>query len=138
KDEDMTPLPELEEYGQAQQLDNPKFVPIPYSLRKRGGFLPLTNELLRDSDQNILNYVSNWIARKVVVTRNSLIAALLGGISTQTLADLKAVKRVLNVDLDPAISMSAVVITNQDGFHWLDVQTDQQGRFLLQDDITQP
>jgi len=138
KDETMTPLALVDEYAQIQEMDNPKFVPITYQLKKRAGFLPLTDELLRDSDQNIINYVTDWIARKVVVTRNSLISALLNGLTVTTLADLKAVKRVLNVDLDPAISNSAVIITNQDGFNWLDTQTDQQGRFLLQDDITRP
>lgn len=138
KDETMTPLALVDEYAQMQEMDNPKFVPITYQLKKRAGFLPLTNELLRDSDQNILAYVTDWIARKVVVTRNSLISALLNGLTATTLADLKAVKRVLNVDLDPAISNSAVIITNQDGFNWLDTQTDEQGRFLLQDDITRP
>lgn len=136
KDETMTPLAVVDEYGEISQMDNPKFVGIPYSLVKRAGFLPLTNELLADSDQNLIAYVSDWIARKVVVTRNMLIANLLNALPAQTVADLKAIKRLLNVELDPAISMSAIVITNQDGFNWLDTQTDQQGRFLLQDDIT--
>lgn len=29
-------------------------------------------------------------------------------------------------------------MTNQDGYNWLDSQQDANGRFLLQDDITQP
>ena len=45
---------------------------------------------------------------------------------------------MLNVDLDPAISLNSVIITNQDGYHWMDTQVDQMGRYLLQDDITQP
>lgn len=138
KDDTMTPLAQLDEYGQLQEMDKPQFVPVSYSLVKRGGFLPLTNELLADSDQNILDYVTNWIAKKVVVTRNTLISGLLNGLTVQTLVDLDAFKRVLNVDLDPAISLSAVIITNQDGYHWLDTQKDSQGRYLLVDDITQP
>lgn len=138
KDEDMVPLAEVEEYGSIGAMDNPKFVPVAYSLKKRAGFLPITSELLTDTDQNLVSYLTNWIAKKVVVTRNTLIAALLNGLTPKTLADLKAIKQVLNVDLDPAISAGAAVITNQDGFNWLDTQTDQQGRFLLQDDITLP
>lgn len=138
KDETMTPLPELEEYGSAQELDNPKFVPVTYNLKKRGGFLPLTNELLRDSDQNILNYVTNWIGRKVVVTRNSLIAAQLNALPDNVVADLDGIKRILNVELDPAISQNAVIITNQDGYNWLDTQKDNQGRYLVTIDVTQP
>ena len=138
KDETMTPLQVVEEYGEIQRTDNPKFVPVTYKLVKRAGYLPLTNELLQDSDQNILSYITDWIARKVVVTRNILVTNLLNTLPAKTIADLDAVKRILNVDLDPAISRTAVVITNQDGYNWLDTQKDNQDRYLLTDDITQP
>src|SRR5690606_13309912 len=99
---------------------------------------PLTNELLRDSDQNILNYVTNWIGRNVVVTRNSLISALLNALPDNVVADLDGIKRILNVELDPAISQNAVIITNQDGYNWLDTQYYSQGRYLVTIDVTQP
>lgn len=134
----MTPFQAIAEYGQFQESDNPQFVPVQYSLVKRGGYLPLTSELLQDSDQNILQYITNWIARKHVVTKNTLITTLLGGLNPVPLADLDAVKNVLNVTLDPAIGASATVLTNQDGYHWLDTQVDGNGRYLLVDDITQP
>jgi HK97 family phage major capsid protein len=98
----------------------------------------LTNELLKDTDQNILSYVTNWIAKKHVVTKNSLIIAVLNSLNKKGLTDIKAIKKVLNVDLDPAISLSSTIITNQDGFQWLDEQEDGNNRPLLQDDITQP
>src|SRR5690606_29443006 len=47
-------------------------------------------------------------------------------------------KKALNVTLDPAVSNSAVILTNQDGYHWLDTQKDGDDRYLLVDDITQP
>jgi HK97 family phage major capsid protein len=134
----MTPLQVVNEYAQIQEMDNPQFVPIQYQLTKRAGYLPLTSELLADSDQNIINYVSNWIARKVVVTKNTLITGLLQGLQPVQLANFDDIKKVLNVDLDPAISLNSVIITNQDGYHWMDTQVDQMGRYLLQDDITQP
>jgi HK97 family phage major capsid protein len=138
KDEDMVPFAVVDEYGEIQEIDNPKFTPVTYKLIKRAGFLPLTNELLKDTDQNILAYISNWIAKKHVVTKNSLIIAILNSLSKKSLADIKAIKKVLNVDLDPAISLSSTIITNQDGFQWLDEQEDGNNRPLLQDDITQP
>lgn len=138
KDEDMVPFAVVDEYGEIQETDNPKFSPVTYKLIKRAGFLPLTNELLKDTDQNILGYVSNWIAKKHVVTKNGLIIAILNSLSKKDLKDIKAIKKVLNVDLDPAISLSSTIITNQDGFQWLDEQEDANQRPLLQDDITQP
>lgn len=138
RDDQMTPLQVVNEYGQIQELDNPQFIPITYQLVKRAGYLPLTSELLADTDQNIIQYVSDWIARKVVVTKNTLITGLLQGLQPTQLNNLDDIKKVLNVDLDPAISLSSVIITNQDGYHWLDTQKDNDGRYLLTDDITQP
>ena len=138
RDDTMTPFQVVAEYGQIQETDNPRFTPVLYQLVKRAGYLPLTSELLQDSDQNILQYVTNWIAKKHVVTKNTLITTLLGGLVPVPLADLDAVKNVINVTLDPAISQSATVLTNQDGYHWLDTQVDGNGRYLLVDDITQP
>jgi HK97 family phage major capsid protein len=138
KDEDMVPFAVVDEYGEIQEIDNPKFTPVTYNLVKRAGFLPITNELLKDADQNILAYVANWIAKKHVVTKNSLIIDVLNALTPKDLADIKAIKKVLNVDLDPALSLSSTIITNQDGFQWLDEQEDVNGRPLLQEDITQP
>lgn len=138
KDETMTPFALIDEYGVLPETDNPKFVAVSYSVKKRGGILPITNELLADSDQNIINYITRWIGKKAVVTRNKLITDLLLTMTPKDLADLKVVKKVFNVDLDPALSLSSIVLTNQDGYNWLDSQQDANGRFLLQDDITQP
>ncbi|MED1642272.1 phage major capsid protein [Brevibacillus agri] len=137
-DADMTPFADVDEYGVIQATDNPKFTPISYKVKKRAGYLPLTNELLADNDANLLGYVTNWIARKAAHTRNVHILAKLQTLTPKALADLKAINAVLNVDLDPAISRSAVLLTNQDGFNWLDNQVDGMGRPILNDDITQP
>lgn len=138
KDADMVPFALVAEYGEIQEIDNPKFVPIGYELKKRAGFLPITRELLADTDQNIIGYITKWIAKKHVVTKNSLIIAVLNALDKVELADADAIKKVLNVDLDPAISLSSVILTNQDGYHWLDTQKDGLGDDLLQPDITQP
>ena len=138
KDEDMVPFQIVDEYGEIQEIDNPKFTPVSYKLIKRAGYLPITNELLRDTDQNILAYITQWIAKKHVVTKNGLVLSILNSLSSKDLKDINAIKKVLNVDLDPAFSLSSSIITNQDGFHWLDEQEDINGRPLLQEDITQP
>lgn len=43
--DDMTEFPIIEEYGPIPEIDNPKFQNIEYKVKKRGGILPLTNEL---------------------------------------------------------------------------------------------
>lgn len=137
-DANMTPFQDVDEYGIIQATDNPKFTPITYKVKKRAGYLPLTNELLADNDANLLGYVTNWIARKAAHTRNTHIIALLRTLTPQALADVKAINSVLNVGLDPALSLTSIILTNQDGFDWLDNQVDGMGRPILQEDITQP
>lgn len=137
-DADMTPFADVDEYGIIAATDNPKFTPITYKVKKRAGYLPLTNELLADSDANLLSYVTDWIARKATFTRNSHIITLLKTLTPKALANIAAINKVLNVDLDPAVSASAVILTNQDGYNWLDNQVDGNGRPILMDDFTQP
>lgn len=135
---DMVPFADVDEYGVIGETDNPKFTPISYAVKKRAGILPLTNELIADTDQNIVQYVTGWIGKKAVVTRNTKIIALLNTMTKKQLANFDAVKKVLNVELDPAISANSIILTNQDGYHWMDIQKDSTGRYLLQDDPTQP
>lgn len=137
-DDAMVPFALVDEYGILAETDNPKFSPVSYSVKKRGGILPITNELINDSDQNIIRYITRWIGKKAVVTRNTLITDLLKTMTPTAVANLGAIKKILNITLDPAISQSAVILTNQDGYDWLDQLVDAQGRDLLRDDISQP
>lgn len=137
-DADMTPFADVDEYGIIQQTDNPKFRPISYAVKKRAGYLPITNELLEDTDENLLNYIKNWVARKAAYTRNYHIINTLKTLTPKTLTDLKSINKVLNVELDPAISLTSIILTNQDGWDWFDNQLDSNCRPILQDDYTQP
>ncbi|HEX2927944.1 MAG TPA: phage major capsid protein, partial [Ruminiclostridium sp.] len=77
-------------------------------------------------------------AKKSVVTRNSLILAVINALAPKTFTDWKAVKKALNVTLDPAFAANAAIFTNQDGYQLMDTWTDAQNRPLLKPDVTQP
>ncbi|MGN7359466.1 phage major capsid protein [Paenibacillus sp. SAF-054] len=138
KNADITPFVEITELTDLDDMDNPKFSPVKFDIKDRGGIMPISNSLLNDTDQNLMSYISNWIAKKSVVTRNQLILSLLNTKAKVKLSGLDDVKKVLNVDLDPSISLGAIILTNQDGFHWLDTQKDSDGRDLLQPDPANP
>lgn len=138
KNADITPFTEITELTDLDDMDNPKFAPLSYNIKDRGGILPISNSLLQDTDQNLMSYLATWIAKKSVITRNQLILALLNTKSKVTLSGLDDIKRVLNVDLDPSISQGAIILTNQDGFHYLDTQKDSDGRDLLQPNPINP
>ncbi len=116
----------------------PTFEKIAYAIKDYAGWMPVPNDLLGDSDQNISAYLTQWIGKKSVVTRNGLILAILRALTAVTFADYKAIKKALNVTLDPAHAANAILITNQDGFQYLDTLEDGNGKPILQVDVTEP
>lgn len=129
---DMTPLAAVAELAAIGEIDGPKFTQVKYVIRKFAGILPISEELLADSDQNLLAYVNGWLAKKSVATENAQILAVLKTLTKAPLTNLDGIKEILNVTLDPTISLMSSVLTNQDGFNFLDKQKDTDGRYLLQ------
>lgn len=132
---------EVAEFGTIAQDDKPAFTQISYQVKKYALIVPVSNELLADSDQNIIAYLSGWFAKKLVITENKLLTALLANLDSAATAaaagkELATLKSVLNTKLDPAISINSSFITNQDGFNVLDTLEDGMGRPLLQPDPT--
>lgn len=138
KNAEMVPFAEITEMGEIPETDNPKFFNMEYAIKDRAGILPLSRSLLKDSDQNILNYVIKWLGKKSKVTRNVLILNVIDKLTKQAIKSLDDIKDVLNVKLDPAISPNAILLTNQDGFNYLDKLKDKDGKYILQPDPTKP
>ncbi|PEW85065.1 phage major capsid protein [Bacillus cereus] len=136
-----TPFAPLSEYGNPnamKEIASPQFDRIPYEIDDYAGFLPVPNDLLSDTDQALENYLRQWIAKKSVATRNYLILQEINKLTKVDLKDYNGLKTTLNVTLDPIFAASANIITNQDGFNYLDQLEDKNGRPLLQPDPTNP
>lgn len=139
-DADATAWPEVQEGGNFQEKDTPKFRSISYKVKKYGGILKVTAELLEDTAENIMAYLKKWIAKKSRATRNAKILdawKACVGETTYEIADLDALKDVFNVVLDPAIAQGSMVITNQTGYNFLDKLKDKDGNYIIQPDPTQ-
>lgn len=127
----------VDEMGEIQQGEQPSFSRVLYKLTKYAMFLPVSNELASDEVANLFAYLSRWFAKKAVITENGLLLGALGGLVAQDVAagdEIKGIKTALNVALDPAISLTAGILTNQSGFNALDCLTDETGRPLLNPD----
>lgn len=134
----LTPFANIAELTDIAEMDNPQVQNVTYSIKDYGGIMHISNNLLQDSDQNIMAWVSRWIARKSVFTRNSLITTVLNTLAKVDFADWKAMKKALNITLDPMLAAGAIIMTNQDGFQYLDTLIDGMNRPLLKPDVTQP
>jgi len=134
---DEVPFDNVDEEEEFPEVSTPKFVNVDYKVKKKGGILKVTRELLQDSAENIMGYLRKWIAKKSRTTRNFLILNQLntsfGAIEkVKTLVGLDDFKDIFNVDLDPAIALTAKVLTNQNGFNWLDKLKDEEGKYVIQ------
>ena len=110
-----------------------------FSLKEKAAFLKLSNTLLALTDNALIEYVAEVFAKKAVVTENTMaIAKLKEGKTKKTLADWGALRKSINTDLDPAVLYGAKIVTNQNGFEYLDSQMDANNRPLLQPNPTDP
>ena len=136
KDAEFTSFAEFTEADTLSDTDSPQFDTINYTIKDRGGILPIKNNLLYDNTANLKSYLNKWLAKKSVATRNKLIADLLATLTPTAIAGLDDIKGALNVTLDPSIADMSKVYTNQDGFNKLDTMKDSDGNYLLQPDPT--
>ena len=137
---DITPLADLDDETAAiGDNDDPELTLINYAIHRYAGITTVTNSLLKDTVENIMAWLSTWIARKVAVTRNLKIIEALGNPAKKpTIAMFDDIKDLENNTLDPAIMASSSFLTNQSGYNVLSKVKDAEGRYMLQRDVTQP
>lgn len=138
-DADSTPWEDVDEGEEFPEESTPKFKQIKYKVGKKGGILKTTRELLQDTAENILAYLNKWIAKKSRATRNAAILKKLNEITGGkeiTVDSFDDFKDVFNVTLDASIAPTSIVLTNQDGFNYLDKLKDGDGNYIMQPDVT--
>ena len=137
---DVTPLTKMDtEDGKIPDLDNPRLTVIKYLIGRYAGIITATNSLLKDTAENILAWLSSWIAKKVVVSRNKEIIAAMGAVPKKpTIANFDDVITMINTAVDPAIIATSSLLTNQSGLNKLALVKTAEGKYLLEPDPTKP
>ena len=137
---DITPMVDLDDETAAiPDMDDPELTLIKYAIHRYAAIQTVTNSLLKDSVKNILAWLSDWVAKKVTVTRNAKIIDAMGKPSAKpTIASFDDIKDLQNNTLDPAIEATSSFVTNQSGFTVLSKVKDAEGRYMIQPDVTQP
>ncbi|WP_078382339.1 phage major capsid protein [Sutcliffiella halmapala] len=147
----------VDEGAAIQALHEPEFDELEYVIRKYAGFIPLTNELLEDTPENILGFIIKWMAKNELNTYNYQVFNGTGTKSAQgimkspELEDSKMemdftsdwfektqqFKTVLNVDLEDLDSDNIAIFTNAFGFDFFDkLRYPEDGTPFLQKDKT--
>lgn len=125
------------EKGKITQAGKPQFSTLEYKVEKYAGYMPVTNELLEDSDANITTVMTEWLAQESVATENAQILAKIKTKDETTITGIADIKKAINVTL-AAFAGSVRIITNSDGLQYLDTLEDGNGRPLLSPDPVKP
>ena len=128
----QTGFTKVGEGGKITKTSTPQFERMDYEIAKYAGYLPITNELLEDTDTNIVNTIVEWLGDESRVTRNNIILSLIKTKAETELKGLDDIKKVLNVTLGSAFKSTSVIVTNDDGLQYLDTLKDTEGKYLLQ------
>ncbi|MDD9139143.1 phage major capsid protein [Fructobacillus sp. CRL 2054] len=135
---DVTPLVNLDaEDGEIGEIDEPKLTLVKYLIKRYAGIQTVTNSLLKDTAENIMGWLTGWVAKKVVVTRNAEILKVMASPDHSVdVAKFDDLHDLIN-ELDPALKATAKFVVNQSGFNTLSKVKTGTGQYLIQKDVTQ-
>lgn len=135
---DVTPLKPLETSSAIGDNDDPQLTTVKYLIKRYAGITTITNSLLKDTAENIIAWLSSWIAKKVVVTRNTEIIKAIDKLPTKpTLAKWDDIID-LEAKVDPAIKPTSMFLTNTSGFTALKKVKNAMGDYLMERDVKSP
>lgn len=115
-------------------LAKPEFEQVDWTVETYRGAIPVSQESVDDADVDLISIVAETVGQIKVNTTNAAIADVLKSFTAKTVANVDDIKKILNVDLDPAYDVAFVV--SQSFYQILDTLKDKNGRYLLQDSIT--
>lgn len=128
------------EMGKYKATDQPEYFRQKYEIQKYGGYLPVSLELLDDTDENITGEITEWMADDSGATHNRLILEAINAGKTVDSDDaptytvftgIDDITRTLNVTLGSAYKKTSKIITNDNGFQALCELKDANQRPLL-------
>ena len=142
--EDGTPagLADFDDGDAIPEESGIKFVLKRFAIKWKGKLIPVSRILLGAAKASLMNYLNRWFVRNAIITENAKIFETLktgyNGGTPKALAGWKALKKSINVDLDPSCKLNGFIVTNQSGFSVLDEEEDNNGRPILQPNPANP
>lgn len=132
----VTPFAEVDEGGAIPPVATPQFERKSYTISDKGGYIPVTKDLMNDSDTNLEAYLIDKLGEKRTATINDEFFTAMtatGGegepVAPADIATINDIKKIINVTIGSAYDSQIMV--NDDGWNWLDCLEDRNGRPLL-------
>lgn len=104
---------------------------VDWQVKDYGLIIPVSNDLLADASADVFGVIAEQFFRAQVITENAMIlAAIDGNGAAEAVTSWKDILKALNTTA-PVGSVDKVVITNSDGYNYLDTLTDDMGHPIL-------
>lgn len=134
KNAEDTPFVKLTEGENIEDIEiAPQFMQIKYDIEDYAGILPVTSNLLNDTDVALEAYLNRWLAKKSNATENKIILDVVDGVSQKTTVQLiEDLKKIKNTKLDMAFKPTTKFYMNSDAFNYFAEEKDANGRPMLE------
>lgn len=123
----------VEELKENPELAAPEFEEISWEINTYRGAIPVSEEAIMDSATNLMQLIATNIQEQKINTLNDKISAVLKSFTPKTVKGVNDLKKLINVELDPAYDRQ--IICSQSFYQELDTLVDGNGRYLLNDSI---
>lgn len=134
-----TTIPSVAELEANPDLAKPQFLQVAWEIVTHRGALPISQESLDDAQVDLGQLVAEHIQTIKTNTTNAAIATKLASFTAKSVPAkdiVDGLKDIVNVSLDPAYNKTFVM--TQSMYNELDKTKDNEGRYLLQDQISSP
>lgn len=113
------------------QKGDVKFGSVDWAVRDYGLIVPVSNDLMEDAEADVYGVIAEQFARAQVITENLMILAAIDANGAATAVNGWAdISKALN-ETAPIGSVDKVIVTNTDGYNYLDTLVDETGRPIL-------
>lgn len=126
----------VEELEENPELAKPNIDDVSYDIDTYRGYIPISQEVIDDADYDIIGLIDEEIKDQGLNTSNHAIAQILKGAEAKTVEGLDGIITLFNTGFKNAYNVKAYV--SKTLFNELDLLKDNNGRYLLEDDITVP
>ena len=107
------------------------FASVNWQAKDYGLIVPVSKELLADAEADVMGVLAEQFFRAQVITENNMILTAIDANGNATaITDWKDILKHINATA-PVGGTDKVVITNTDGYNYLDTLVDDQGRPIL-------
>ena len=118
------------------KLGNPTITKVDYDIDTYRGYIPVSQEVIDDADYDVAGLIADEIKNQELNTKNHAIATILKTATAKAVTGIDGLKGVFNKDLKRVYADRAKAIITASLYNALDTAKDENGRYLLQDDIT--